>query len=120
LQQRVLNGLAGGNGYLNGVAQGVFTTTPVIGNGTGFGNSGLDTVLGPGQSNWDASLAKTTTVGGIREGATVQFRAEFFNTFNHPQFANPAINLGSPSSYGHITAATVSPRVIQFALKYAF
>jgi hypothetical protein len=120
LQQRVLNGLAGGTGYLNGVAQGVFTTTPVIGNGTGFGNSGLDVVLGPGQSNWDMALAKTTVTGGIREGATVQFRAEFFNTFNHPQFANPAINLGSPSSYGHITAATVSPRVLQFALKYSF
>jgi hypothetical protein len=129
LTQKVLGGLSASNpagngiGYLNGTAQGVFTTTPtggIYGNGTGFGNSGLGVILGPGQSNWDMSLAKTTTVGGIREGATLEFRAEFFNTFNHPQFANPATGVATPATYGHITSDTVSPRVIQFALKYAF
>ena len=137
LTQKVLGGLnktdsrGNGIGYLNGTAQNVFTTVPTgaainpnfpvnTATATGFGNAGLDIVLGPGQSNWDMSLGKTTTVGGIREGATMQFRAEFFNTFNHPQFANPATNVGVATTYGRITAMSVSPRVIQFALKYSF
>jgi hypothetical protein len=125
LEQKVWGGLnpadsrGNGVGYLNGTAQNVFTTVPTIGNGTEFGNSGLDIVLGPGQSNWDMAVAKTTTVGGIREGATLQFRSEFFNTFNHPQFANPGTSV-TAATYGRITAMTVSPRVIQFALKYSF
>jgi len=120
----VLNGLAGGNGYLNGVAQGVFTTTPtggIFGNGTGFGNSGLDTVLGPGQSNWDMSLAKLIK---IRETQTLQFRVEFFNTFNHPQFLpflqDSNVNDRNGGGLGAINGTSVSPRVIQLALKYLF
>ena len=117
LDQRVLSGLAGGPGYLNGKAQGVFCVPPTIGNGTGFGNAGLGLVLGPGQNNWDMSLAKTTS---IREGQTIQFRAEFFNTFNHPQFSNPSTGVTAATTYGHITTTSVSPRIIQFALKYSF
>jgi hypothetical protein len=59
----------------------------------------------------------------------VQFRAEFFNTFNHAQFNNPN-NAGgflsntvpdrSSGSFGHIITTSVNPRVIQFALKYMF
>jgi hypothetical protein len=49
----------------------------------------------------------------------VQFRAEFFNAFNHPQFNIP--NLASnQATFGQITTQVVAPRVIQFALKYAF
>ena len=122
LQQRVLSGLTGGPGYLNGKTQGVLCATPTgaaFGNGTGFGNLAGGVILGPGQSNWDASLSKTTKVGGIREGATLQFRGEFFNAFNHPQFANPGTNV-AVSGYGQITGSSVSPRIIQVALKYAF
>ena len=103
---------------------------PTIGNGTGYGNSGLGIVLGPPQNNWDMSLIKTTKVGGLREGATLQFRAEFFNTFNHAQFNPPCTgNVGSPvncianvtsPTFGVITSTSVNPRLVQLALRYAF
>jgi hypothetical protein len=115
-----LGGATGGPGYLNKAA---FCTTPVLGNdgvATGYGNSGLGTLLGPGQFNWDMSLVKTTTVGGLREDATLQFRTEFFNAFNHAQFNNPAVVDVSQSTFGQITSTSVNPRLIQFGLKYAF
>ena len=74
------------------------------------------------------AILKTTRIGGIRESATLQFRAEFFNTFNHPQFNNPSAGCGltansvevsSASSFG-IISESVNPRLIQFALKYSF
>jgi hypothetical protein len=60
-----------------------------------------------------------TKVGGLREDATLQFRTEFFNAFNHAQFNNPAVNVAL-GSFGQITSTSVNPRLIQFALKYAF
>jgi hypothetical protein len=51
----------------------------------------------------------------------VQFRAEFFNFFNHPQFSNPTnLAVSTPGTFGQITTTSVGPRVIQFALKYNF
>ena len=131
-----LGGLSGGCGYfactLN--AAGVptsftaFTTIPIVGatpgvtgsGGTGFGNSGIGILTGPGQFNFDASLIKNTRVGGIHEDATLQFRAEFFNIFNHPQFQNPVSTDLSQANFGWITGTSVNPRLIQFALKYVF
>jgi hypothetical protein len=104
------------NNYFNRAAFGV---PPAIGNGRGWGNMGVSNVFGPGQLNFDVSLTKTTKVGGLREDATLQFRAEFFNLFNHAQFANPA-NIFGQGNFGLITATSVNPRLIQFALKYAF
>jgi hypothetical protein len=115
LTDRVTSGLTGGPGYLNGKAQGVLCNVPGIGNGTGFGNLGGGAVLGPGQNNWDVSLSKTTS---IREAQSVQFRAEFFNTWNNPQFNNPTITANS--GLGQINSTSVSPRIIQLALKYLF
>ena len=128
-----LGGVTGGPGYLNTNA---FTTIPVIGatagvagtGGAGYGNSGVGVILGPGQFNWDASVVKTTTVGGLRENATLQFRAEFFNAFNHAQFNVPAqvtaglgnIDVSKPSTFGVISSTSVNPRLVQFALKYQF
>jgi len=66
------------------------------------------------------SLTKTTKVGGIHEDATLQFRTEFFNTFNHPQFSSPAVVDISKGTFGQITTTSVNPRLIQFGLKYAF
>jgi hypothetical protein len=66
------------------------------------------------------SLVKTTRVGGIREDATLQFRTEFFNAFNHTQFSNPAVTDVSKGTFGQITSTSVNPRLIQFALKYLF
>ena len=76
-------------------------------------------MLGPGQNNWDMSLSKMTTVGGMREDATLQFRAEFFNTFNHPQFSTPVVAFNA-GNFGTITSASVNQRLLQFALKYSF
>jgi hypothetical protein len=113
-----LGGIAGGSGYLNASA---FCAPPVAPNSpdgsTLFGNSGEGIILGPGQFNWDLALQKTTH---ITERQVVIFRTEFYNTFNHPQFANPAVALSTPSTFGQITATTVEPRLIQFGLKYIF
>ncbi len=93
-----------------------------------FGNSGIGILSGPGQFNFDASLLKTTT---IREGHTLQFRAEFFNLFNHPQFQSisPGAGTGGVTSYlpqpfnsggTNIISTSVNPRIIQLGLKYIF
>ena len=56
----------------------------------------------------------------------LQFRAEFFNLFNHAQFnapglsSTPGADLASPSTFGIITSTVGNPRVIQFALKLNF
>jgi hypothetical protein len=113
-----LGGNSGGNGYFNASAF-CDADLPVIGDGTGYGNSGVGIVLGPGQFNFDTSLTKTTR---FREKHIVQFRAEFFNFFNHPQFGNPALTAqpSAAATFGEITTTTVNPRVMQFALKYNF
>ncbi len=94
---------------------------PVVGSdgSTGYGNSGLSLMDGPGQLNADFSVGKTTTVGGIREDAVLSFRAEFYNAFNHAQFASPGTTLGT-ATFGVITQTSVAPRLIQFGLKYTF
>jgi hypothetical protein len=108
----------GGACYLNKSA---FTKVPNTGasGDTLWGNSGYGIVLGPGQHNWDMTLQKTTRVGGISEDATLLFRAEFFNAFNHPQFTNPNTDFNS-GNLGLITKSSVNPRLIQFVLKYQF
>lgn len=117
LSDRVTSGLTGGPGYLN--KTGVFCSPQTVLGGTGFGGDGLSGVAGPNQEDWDMALAKTTRVGGLSETATVEFRAEFFNTFNHPNFSNPATNVAL-GSFGQITSLVVNPRIIQFGLKYLF
>jgi hypothetical protein len=103
--------------YFNTAA---FTTAPVIGNGTGFGNSGRDILRGPGQLNFDAGIGREFKVGGLSENAQLQFRSEFFNLANHPQFNNPGSNRGAPTTFGIISSTAVAPRIVQFALKYSF
>ena len=68
---------------------------------------------GPGFNNWDIGLHKETT---IRESMILQFRAEFFNTFNHTQFNNPGGNYAS-SLFGIVTSAR-APRIGQLSLKF--
>jgi len=86
---------------------------------TEYGNSGIGVARGPGNNNWDMTLAKSTKVGGLREDATLDFRTEFFNVWNHAQYANPSTG-AQTASYGVINASSVAPRLIQFALKYQF
>ncbi|MBV8730887.1 MAG: carboxypeptidase regulatory-like domain-containing protein [Acidobacteriia bacterium] len=109
-----LGGASGGPGFFNATT---FCPAPVIGNGTDFGDSGVGIVRGPGQFNFDASLAKMTR---ISERHSVQLRVEFFNALNHPQFNNPGTAISTPTTFGVITSESVNPRLIQFALKYAF
>ncbi|MEP7338500.1 MAG: carboxypeptidase regulatory-like domain-containing protein [Acidobacteriota bacterium] len=80
-----------------------------------FGNSGRNILDGPSFKNINFSLVKNTA---IKESFTVQFRTEFFNLFNHPNFGLPDNFAGSPS-FGRILSAE-SPRRIQFGLKLLF
>jgi hypothetical protein len=115
-------GADGGPGYLNKAA---FTTIPSLDPtipasvGAAWGNSGVGIIEGPGQFNFDTTLAKNTRVGGIHEDAALQFRAEFFNLFNHAQFGNPVNNMALPT-FGSIQSTSVNPRLVQLALKYIF
>lgn len=109
-----LGGGSGGSGYFNNSK---VCAPPAIGNGTGYGNTGVGILLGPGQFNWDFSLVKVTK---ITERQTLQFRTEFFNTFNHPQFNNPGTAISTLATFGVITSTSVNSRLIQFALKYSF
>jgi hypothetical protein len=94
---------------------------PASPGGTGFGNLPRAVLYGPGQNNWDMSIIKRTRVGGLSESGNLEFRAEFYNAFNHPQFNNPATAVSPTSaSFGTITSTSVAPRIIQFALRYSF
>ena len=99
-----------------------FTTPPIIGAdgiGTGFGNSATGIVDGPEQTNLDIAVSKTVPLNWLLENSKLQFRAEFYNALNHPQFANPDTNLTS-STFGVISATAVNPRVGQLALVLSF
>jgi hypothetical protein len=87
------------------------------GAGTGYGNSAMGIVFGPGQYNQDAAIVKDTK---IWEHGTLQFRAEFFNVWNHAQFNPPGNNVNTPSTFGVVNSTANTPRVVQFALKYMF
>jgi outer membrane receptor protein involved in Fe transport len=108
------------NSYFNA---GCFTHQyPVIGSdgiATGFGNSGVGIVTGPGLVNFDTSLSKKTAVSWPNERANMEFRAEFFNLFNTPAFDNPDTSFFNPT-FGRITNLIVSPRIGQLALKFNF
>ena len=75
--------------------------------------------------NTDFSAIKNFVLP-FREGMGMQFRAEFFNLFNHAQFylsgaaARPMQDIDSPTSFGVVTRRRLIPRVIQFALKLNF
>jgi len=88
-------------------------------NGLGFGNSGVGIFDGPGQSNLDLSLSKRFAFRWPHENSVLEFRSEFFNAFNHPQFCDPDVEFTSPT-FGQISCTSVAPRIIQFALKFAF
>jgi hypothetical protein len=75
-------------------------------------------VRGPGWYNLDSSVFKNFALHGE---TNLQFRAEAFNTFNHPQFAQPSnLNYENPVAFSEITALRNGPRLLQFALKLAF
>ncbi len=81
-----------------------------------YGNAGRDILFGPGRTNLDASLFKDFRPV---ERMTVQFRAESFNIFNHPQFGQPNATIGS-GAVGTITSTVGNPRQMQVALRLMF
>jgi len=94
-----------------------------------LGNLGRNTLIGPGFTDLDGSLSKSTKLPKISEQFAIQFRAEFFNILNHANFAAPASGLfvqganggGNPNpTAGQITAVTNPGRQIQFGLKVLF
>jgi hypothetical protein len=107
------------NGYFDASC---FTSPPVIGAdgiGTSFGNSATGIVDGPGQANIDISFSKSVVLRWPIEKGSLQFRAEFYNALNHPQFANPDSSFTSPT-FGVISGTSVNARVGQLAMKFAF
>jgi hypothetical protein len=81
-----------------------------------LGDSSRTYGYGPRQTNVDFSLFKSFR---IHEAQTIEFRSEFFNIFNHTQFATPDQFEGD-STYGAISSTVNNNRQIQFALKYLF
>lgn len=78
-----------------------------------FGNSGRSVLRAPGQVNADLGVARTF---GITERFRMQFRGEFFNLSNTPQFGLPNSSIGNPNA--GIIGTVVSPeRQVQLALK---
>ena len=94
----------------------VFTAVPR------FGSLGRSVVVGPGFSNTDFAIIKNTR---LHETLRMQFRAEFFDLFNHANFGTPGTVVGTPS-FGQITSTRFptgesgSSRQIQFAVKITF
>jgi hypothetical protein len=103
-----------------------FTSLSTGGNSdaTVYGNTPRNCIIGPPQKNVDFTLEK---VFKISERQNLRFRADFFNLFNHPSFANPPSALVAAPGPGlpavgsaPITSVVGTPRLIQFSLKYSF
>lgn len=82
-----------------------------------LGNASRTPLSGPDFINTDFSVIKHFPV---KETFRIDFRAEFFNLFNHAQFGQPGADFNSPTTFGVINTTVNNPRVIQFALKAAF
>jgi len=88
-----------------------------------LGTAARAPVYGPRFVNTDFSVIKNFP---FRESMNLQFRAEFFNLFNHPQFYMGGLgnsgqqDINTPSSFGVINNTVNNPRLVQFALRLAF
>jgi len=71
-----------------------------------LGTSGRDIIPGPPSRNWDFSLVKDTKLGFLGEGGMLQFRAEFFNILNHPNFGPPSAGIFSGGITGTQSGGT--------------
>jgi len=93
-----------------------------------LGNDPRNAVDGPGLINLDFSITKDTHIRKISETANLQFRAEFFNIANHPNYQFPVANHLSPidqtgaaiPAFGQLTTTQAPERQIQFALKFIY
>jgi hypothetical protein len=83
-----------------------------------YGNTPRNPLEGPGLNTWNLSAQKAFVMPWL-EGHQLQFRAEMFNAFNKPQFANPGASLGD-GDFGQVTSTRGDNRQIQFGLRYEF
>ena len=83
-----------------------------------FGNAGRNSVRGLPLNQLDLGVNKSFRLP--REGMALQFRSEFFNLFNHTNFAFLASNTDRSSAAFGTIRNTYPPRQIQFALKFIF
>jgi hypothetical protein len=90
---------------------------PVSGGGTIFGDLGRNILRGPDQEDFDIAAIKTTP---LTDRVKLIFRGEIFNALNRPDFANPSDDVSPPNTFGVISALTVNPRIMQYALKVEF
>ncbi len=96
--------------------------------GTRLGDSGRNSLFGPGLEDLDFSLIKNNRVHALSERLNVEFRAEFFNILNRVNYATPFKastqlfnQTGSAiASAGALTQTATSSRQLQFALKLVF
>jgi Carboxypeptidase regulatory-like domain/TonB dependent receptor-like, beta-barrel len=82
-----------------------------------WGNEPFNDLRGPGRQNWNLALFKSFLFSESR-GSRLEFRAEFFNAFNHTEFNNVDRNF-TDGNFGAITSAH-DPREIQLGLKLYF
>ena len=92
-----------------------------------LGNVSRNSIYGPRLVNLDFSVLKNTHIG---EHVNAQFRAEFFNITNHPNFALPSNVLAAPNfgelfqtpdaAQNNVGLGSGGPRLIQFAVKLSF
>jgi hypothetical protein len=83
-----------------------------------FGNEGRNVLTGPGRNNLDFAMHRSFPIPG-REKMALEFRAEAYNLFNHPQFQFPGATIGAATA-GVISATAVPNRELQLALRLAF
>jgi hypothetical protein len=76
----------------------------------------IGTARTPGINSANMSLLKEFQLGKVREGMRLEYRAEFFNAFNHPIFCGPNSTFGDPS-FGKVNSTCSAPREVQMALK---
>jgi hypothetical protein len=118
---KILGGIGRGNSYFEPDAFAPVTAVR-------FGNSGRNTLRGPGLVNLDASLFRDFQ---LRDGLKAQLRAEVFNVTNRPAFNNPGANASAPTrnadgtilnlnGYTEITSAQGTERQVRFALRIIF
>lgn len=79
----------------------------------------VGSVRTPSYQNADVSLLKEIYLNKFREGMHLEFRAEFFDAFNHPQFCGPDTTLDG-GSFGQVSCQHNAPREVQLAMKFYF
>ncbi len=83
-----------------------------------LGNSGRNILSGPGFKNANFSLAKSFRFKPLGEAGDLQVRGDFYNVFNHPNFALPNYEIGTPGA--GIIETALTARKIQLGMRLKF